>query len=277
MIDVLLATYRPDVNFLEEQRMSILAQEGVQVRILSREDDEGLGPCMNFAKLLECSTADYAAFCDQDDVWMRDKLVRSMDKMKECEAIYGKDVPILVFTDAKVVDGNLRILDESLFVRTKINPKRVRPSQLILQNVANGNTMLFNAALRKKVGSIPCEAFMHDHWMMLVASAFGHIVCLNEPTLLYRQHSGNVLGGAKVGAAYYLARMAQGFSSLKKRLYLNILQAAAFALRYSDAPECFKACLNLENRNWAMRRWILLRHGIFKNGFFRNIGLFLVV
>ena len=277
MIDVLLATYCPNECFLKEQQLSILAQKDVQVTVLTREDDEGLGPCLNFGHLLERSTAEYVAFSDQDDVWMSNKLVRSMAKMKEYESLYGKDVPILVFTDAKVVDAKLQTLDESLFHRTKINPRRTRPEQLILQNVANGNTMLFNAALRKKAKSIPREAFMHDHWLMLVASVYGHIVCLNESTLLYRQHSSNVLGGAKVGGRYYIMRVFQGISLLRERLYANIHQAAAFALRYPDAPMCFKVCVGLSKRSWFMRRWLLLRYGIFKNGWIRNIGTFCLV
>lgn len=277
MIDVLLATYRPDRRFLEMQISSIHAQKGMQVNIMSREDDEGLGPCFNFARLLDRSTAEYVAFSDQDDVWKEDKLARSMERMKALEAKYGKDVPLLVFTDAEVVDADLRILDRSLFRRAKINPNRISPEQLILQNVANGNTMLLNAALARKAVPIPKNAFMHDHWVMLVASVFGRIAFIDEPTLLYRQHTGNLIGGAKVGIGYYLRRLRQGVGVLRKRLYANILQAEAFALCYPDAPACFKACVGFEKKNCFMRRWLLLRHGICKNGFLRNTGTFLLI
>ena len=278
MIDVLLATYRPDRRFLEMQISSIHAQKGVQVNIMSREDDEGLGPCFNFARLLGRSTAEYVAFSDQDDVWKEDKLARSMERMKALEAKYGKDVPLLVFTDAEVVDADLRVLDRSLFRRAKINPNRISPKQLILQNVASGNTMLFNAALREKAKPIPQEAFMHDHWMSLVASVFGRVAYLDEPTLLYRQHGGNVLGGAKVGVGYYLFRMLNGFADLRKRLRAYFRQAEAFAVRYPDAPDCFKIFVGFERKkNRFVRRWLMLRHGIFKNGFLRNIGTFLLI
>ena len=276
-IDVLLATYCPKERMLCEQIDSIRAQKGVDINLICREDIEGLGACANFAKLLESSTAEYVAFSDQDDVWLENKLAKSMERMRKLETEYGKDTPLLVFTDAKVVDPDLNILDESLFHRTKINPQRLRPEQLIQQNVANGNTMLFNAALARKATSIPREAFMHDHWVILVASVFGKIACIDEPTLLYRQHEGNVIGGAKVGIEYYLRRLRQGVRQLRKRLYKNIIQAEAFALRYPDAPACFKACIGFEKRNWFARRWLLLRHGIFKNGLLRNIGVFLLI
>lgn len=69
----------------------------------------------------------------------------------------------------------------------------------------------------------------------------------------------------------------QGISILRYRLYLNFRQAEAFALRHSDSPDCFKACIGFERRNWFVRRWLLMRHRIFKNGFIRNLGTFLLV
>lgn len=277
MIDILLATYHPSPCYLEEQERSIHAQTYGDWRLISSEDAAGVGACANFAKLLEQSAGDYVAFSDQDDVWLPDKLERSMAAMRELEARYGKDVPLLVFTDAKVVDRELNVIDDSLFHHTCFDPERRSPRQLIMQNVANGNTMLFNAALREKALPIPSDAFMHDHWVALVASVFGKTACLNEPTLLYRQHSTNVLGGSKVGFLYYSKKFLSGWSTTRKRLQGYFRQAEAFALRYPDAPECFKVCVGFETKNWFVRRWLLLRYGIFKNGLLRNIGVFLLI
>lgn len=69
MIDILLATYRPDPAMLKAQIDSIRAQKGVEVNVVRREDESGAGACANFAALLCESRADYAAFSDQDDVW----------------------------------------------------------------------------------------------------------------------------------------------------------------------------------------------------------------
>lgn len=276
MIDVLLATYMPNQKYLKEQIGSIRAQKDVHVNIISREDVANNGVCANFSALLETSTAEYVAFSDQDDVWMEDKLARTLMKMREMESMYGAEAPLLVFTDAKVVDENLRLLDHSLFYRTKIDPNRLSPQSLILQNVANGNTMLFNAALREKVKQIPKEAFMHDHWVALVASVFGKTTCINEPTLYYRQHIGNVLGGCKVGLFYYFHKFFFDFSSTKKRFKAYIRQAEEFARRYPDAPDCFKACVGFEQKNWFERRRLLVKYGIFKRGFLRNLGIFMI-
>ena len=70
MIDVLLATYRPQEAMLKAQVESIRAQTGVEVNLIRREDTEGLGACGNFSALLSESRAEYVAFSDQDDVWL---------------------------------------------------------------------------------------------------------------------------------------------------------------------------------------------------------------
>ena len=278
MIDVLLATYHPDRPMLEAQLKSIRGQQGVVVNLIQREDVEGEGACANFAKLLDVSNSEYCAFSDQDDIWRSDKLACALAKMREMESLYGSDVPILVFSDATVVDSGLNELNPSLFNRTKIDPSRIRPEQLILQNVANGNTMLFNAALREKAKPIPKDAFMHDHWIMLVASVFGKIACLNEATVLYRQHEKNVLGGPSVGFGYFLMRFRQGYASLRKRLYANIRQVEAFVERFGDdSPECFKALVGIDKKPWFFRIAILLRHRILKTGLLRNIGTFAII
>ena len=281
MIHVLMATYHADKAMLNAQTASILSQRGVRVHLVVREDDCGAGACANFSSLLdgivpELRDDDYIAFSDQDDVWLDDKLARSMAKMHELEQMWGRDVPLLVFTDAKVVDESLHILDDSLFRRSHLNPSRLAPHQLILQNVANGNTMLLNAALVRKAVPVPDKAFMHDHWVSLVASVFGHAACLCEPTLLYRQHASNVLGGANVGLRYYMVRLLQGPTRLRTRIYAYMRQAEEFTARYPEAPACFKACVGFASRNWLSKRRMLLSQRILKDGFFRNIGLFCV-
>jgi len=278
MIDVLLATCRPDPDVLRAQLDSIRAQRGVAVNLIRREDPGGEGPRGNFAALLAASTADYAAFADQDDVWMADKLERALAEMHALEEKWGKDAPLLVFTDATVVDADLRPLDASLFRRIRVDPRRTRPEQLAVQNVAYGNTMLMNAALRKLANPVPRDAFMHDSWVTLVAGVFGHMSCLREPTLLYRQHGGNAIGGRKVGPGYFLSLARGGRGALRARLYANVRQVEAFVARFgARSPASFRALAGLERRCWPARVWTLLRHRFLKNGFLRNLGMLLVV
>ena len=128
-IEVLLATYN-GARFLDAQIESLLRQRGVSLRILVRDDGStddtpdiieryrrsmpesfvvlastgNLGAVRNFATLLEYSHAPYVALCDQDDVWMPHKLSVLVGALREMEARYGSETPLLVHSDLRVVD-----------------------------------------------------------------------------------------------------------------------------------------------------------------------------
>ena len=277
MIDVLLATYRPNRRFLDAQISSIRAQEGVSVNLVVREDGEGVGACMNFAKLLDESDAEYVAFSDQDDVWRKDKLARSMERMRELERQYGKDAPLLVFCDGYVTDADLNRKPGTVLSRQRIDVAAgLCFNRLLMQNFVAGNAMLFNAALREKAGKVPSRALMHDAWMVLVASAFGHIGFVDEPLYCYRQHGGNVLGSTDVGILHFGRRAREGVAAFKARLTANAAEAAAFVERFGDeSPDSAVALAALQDCGWLERRLSIVRHRLFKHGLLRNVSLLL--
>lgn len=76
-------------------------------------------------------------------------------------------------------------------------PKRLDFSNALVQNVAGGNTMVFNHALVKNLRDIGAELDIvsHDWWLYLVATATGGKVLFDqEPHILYRQHKDNLVG-----------------------------------------------------------------------------------
>lgn len=76
----------------------------------------------NFARLLEACTADFAMFCDQDDIWLPQKITLTLARARAAEAEYGVDTPILVHTDLTVVDEHLSVLSPSLWQYQFISP-----------------------------------------------------------------------------------------------------------------------------------------------------------
>lgn len=305
MIDVLLATYN-SAHYLRTQLDSLIGQTCHEWRLLIHDagstddtpaiiasyvaDDSRLhylgshrlGAVENFAYLWARSDAEYVMFCDHDDVWMPDKIARTMTVMKEAEAAEeNRGKGIMVFTDACVADENLEPLCPSSWAWQGLDPKRRSLGQLLVQNVAAGNTMLMNRKLRELCGEIPSGAVMHDHWISLLACTLGVTVCLSEPTLLYRQHRNNIFGASHYSLLYFLKRAWEGWYRVRARFYLNVAQADAFVdcygplLRPSDL-KCLKAFASLRRRNWLMRRYILIRWGIRKAGLVRNLATLLI-
>ena len=277
MIDVLLATYRPQEAMLKAQVESIRAQTGVEGNLIRREDTEGLGACGNFSALLSESRAEYVAFSDQDDVWLKDKLSKSLAKMRELEALHGKDIPLLVFCDGYVTDAELNRKPGTVLSRQRVNiAKGLRFNRLLMQNFVAGNAMLFNAALREKAGVVPPRALMHDAWLILVAAAFGHIGFVKEPLYLYRQHGENVLGTTDPGLRHFEKRAREGVEAFRARLAGNAEEAAAFVERFGvESPPSAKALSTFPSCGWLERRFRIVRHGLFKQGLLRNLSLLL--
>ena len=277
MIDVLLATYRPDPDMLREQVDSIRSQRDVDVNLIRREDEDGAGAAANFSALLAESKASYVAFSDQDDVWHVDKLARMMECMSDLESRYGRDTPALVFCDSVVTDTELRPLPGTFLSRQRVDVVRgLSLPRLLMQNFIAGNLMLFNAALREKAGDVPFAALMHDSWIVLVAAAFGRIGFVDAPLLDYRQHGANAIGATAADAAHCGRRAREGVPAFRARLATNVAQAAAFVDRFGGAsPECVRALANFPRIGYLGRRAAIFRHGLFKQGVLRNLALVL--
>ena len=150
----------------------------------------------NFMSLLKYVEEPYVMFCDHDDVWLENKIEKSLSRIKSIET---DGLPALVFSDLYVVDQHLDIINESFMTYSGINPKRYRINDLLLENVAPGCTMIANRALYLLASQLQNiqDIRMHDHWFMLVAAGTGTISFLNEPLILYRQHDDNEVGAVK--------------------------------------------------------------------------------
>ena len=194
-----------------------------------------LGSKASFAKLLEHSSSDYIMFCDQDDIWSPDKVKLTLEKMLELENMYGKDVPLLVHTDAKVVDGALNVIAESFWAYQNVYPKnRETINRLLVQNVITGCTVMINKALADLALPISDDAVMHDWWLALVASAFGRIGHVDQPTMLYRQHGGNVIGAKRWNGSFVLKNLFGNDGQVREGILNAQKQARAFLVRYQN-------------------------------------------
>ena len=275
MIDVLLATYRPNREWLAAQVASIRSQRGVSIRLLQREDLLGEGPRANFDALLRESTADYVAFADQDDVWLPEKLSKSLTELQALEKAYGADTPLAVFTDGIVADAKLSPLPGTVMSRQNVDIRGGSAfARLLMQNFIAGCAMLFNAALRWKVGAIPENVHLHDYWVVLVAAAFGRIGYVDEPLYLYRQHDRNAVGATTADLAHFIRRGREGVGAFRARLGQNIALAQAFVSRFGEgAPASAAALARFGEMSYFERRQALFRNHLFKQGVLRNLAL----
>lgn len=234
-------------------------------RMLMVDNGRGrLGPCGNFARLLEGTTEPYVLSCDQDDVWLPHKVETTYRRMKELEAEHGGDTPLLVHTNARVVDAQLSVVAESLWAYQKADPTTTSLNRLLVQNNVTGCTMMVNRALLDRALPIPPDARMHDWWLALTAAAFGKIGRVDEATLLYRQHETNDSGAQEVQLFSMCRKLVrpswwQGAAEKRRQLFSHLTrQAAAFLARYEvnldlDQKEVLAAFIRFNTANFFAR------------------------
>ncbi len=212
-VAILMCTYN-GASYLQEQLDSIRAQkyenwhlyvsdDGSQDATLDILNRFGLeanririfqGPkngfCQNFLSLI-CNDpieADYYALSDQDDIWHGDKLARAVATLSNI----SREIPALYCSRTKLVDErNLEMGLSPLFRRT--------PGfrNALVQNIAGGNTMVFNHAARKLIrkAGLNINPVVHDWFLYMVISGCGGVVIYDPvPGLRYRQHAANLIG-----------------------------------------------------------------------------------
>jgi glycosyltransferase involved in cell wall biosynthesis len=249
-------------------------------RILLQNDDSGrLGASRSYFKLLEHGSgqADYFMFCDQDDVWLPDKIEVTLLKMREMEKRFNPRTPLLVHTDLSVADRNLRVLAPSLWASQKLDPAIVGLNRLLIQNNVTGCTMMINRPLAA-LAAPPAPVIMHDWWLALVASAFGAIGHVPRSTIVYRQHGTNDTGAKRYDYRYIAHKVTRGRKEMHASLAKTWQQACVMRDRFAaelDPEQLFllnRYC-GIGEENFFMRRFWVLRLGTYKNGFFRNMGM----
>lgn len=124
---------------------------------------------------------------------------------------------------------------------------------------------------------MPSEAIIHDWWLGLVATVFGEIGYIAEPTIRYRQHSDNNIGAKRFDIVYIIQHILK--SDLLSK---NTTAAKAFLDRYrdkleDDTVEMLEDFSTIQTKSFWQKRKTLFKHKLLKQGFVRNIGLVLKI
>ena len=311
MIHILLASYNGE-QFIEEQIESLLNQTHQNFRVfinddnstdstysilqgyarqypaqifISRSGSNTGSPKFNFIRMMLKHKGNYVMLCDQDDVWLPDKIEKSVNALREMERLYGADTPILIHSDLKIVDKELKTISESLMRSMKADYSRVTLNSLIIQNTLAGCTAIYNRALAGLLVSEPEYMVMHDWWLALVAGAFGKIGTIYEPTMLYRQHGNNDVGAREMRSLKFIAsEIIRSFHSNQVLCALGgtYRQAASFLEAYDgrlgeEQKHLLRTYAAIPEMNKLKRILTVCKLGTLKHGFIRKAAQFLFI
>ena len=215
---VVLPVYRPDLNMLAAQIVSLRDQNVASVHVVFVVADRSSSGAIR--ELATTSRLDFTLFepehdldapraveaglyralriggpetlfalCDQDDIWHPDRLARGKAALNETGAA-------LAHSDARLVDVQGKPLYRSMF-RYEGRQRNPGLRGLLTRNTVTGMTVTMRRKLVDLALPFPPQAsvhFYHDLWLALIAEATEGITLIPAPLVDYRQHGRNVMG-----------------------------------------------------------------------------------
>jgi glycosyltransferase involved in cell wall biosynthesis len=287
-ISVVMTTYN-GARYLEEQIESLLNQTLFPDEIIVCDDcssdgtlkildkyqiagklsyyinDHQLGLINNFKKVVSLAQeSNYVALCDQDDIWLPDKL-------EKCAALFenmDRNVPNMVHSDLILVNENNHLLNKSFRNEFGQDKYMHNLESLLFGNFVTGCTIVMNPHLRTFFSEIPSDVQFHDSWIALVGFSFGKVREVPEALIRYRKHDTNlsIAPGTKPRNRYR-STLLQIFAYLRGDddfLLDRINSVQLFYNTYGnqlteDKKKVFKQFLSLKGRSYFLKKFAYRR------------------
>ena len=214
-IAILLAVYEPRMDWLREQLVSLNDQTYPALRLYIRDDASeqvsfrdiralveecvtafpcivsrnktNLGSNRTFELLTAEAEGDLFAYCDQDDIWVPEKLAVLERRMNGA---------VMAYSDMAVIDGNgTRIADSLREVRPRLRylSGDGLADSYFFRNCTAGCSMLVRSKAARAAVPFP-RSTVWDQWVAIAAAARGTVAFAEEKLVLYRQHGHNQTG-----------------------------------------------------------------------------------
>lgn len=162
----------------------------------------------NFENALKIAKGDYIFLSDQDDIWLPNKIKKSIDALQSADFALSN---FSVIDD----DGNLKV--KKFY---KNNPIK----KLLLKNILNphfiGCCLCFDKFILQRILPFPKTTLSHDFWIGLVSMKFGKVSFIDEPLILHRVGNFNTSTACRPSKNSFFIKLKYRFlalSSLKRR------------------------------------------------------------
>lgn len=247
LISIVMAVYEPNMQWLKEQLLSLEAQTYPNLELIIRDD---CSPTVPFEQICECTATcirsfpyeisrnernvgsnqtfewltqqargEYIAYCDQDDVWLSEKIETLY------QAVLSQNA-VMSYCDMAVIDAKSDVIATSL--------RQIRPrleyltgsalmKSYFFRNCTAGCSMMMWADIAKQAVPFPKQT-VADHWLAIWAAYSGSIAFVDKAMLKYRQHSRNqtgILSGVTDKESYCVKRilpLKERLNMLKERI-----------------------------------------------------------
>lgn len=308
---ILLACYNGE-KYIRQQIESIQCQSWKNWKLLIRDDgskdktveivkqfcenDERIqlmenhsnlhGAYPNFWNLIQYAknnnTFDYYFFADQDDVWLPEKL-ETMITFAEKSGY--TDIPLMVYADMEVVDGEGKRIYESINSIMGIGEMH-GDSLFFAHGFVWGCDAMVNRVLLEKTPMFPLDdtninIMSHDNYFGKFALCFGKLLFLDKVLIQHRRHGNNTTGGynIKLNLLRSVNKAVFQFKDLSKT-HARVYSQTLFAIRefekngFEDTRfKEFKSAIEKGGFKFVS---VLKRHNVRRKQKSRTIALYLI-
>jgi len=247
LVSIALCTYNGE-NFLREQLDSLVNQTYTNTEIIIVDDcskdktfeileeyaqkftfikvyknNSNLGYVKNFERALLLCKGDYIALCDQDDIWIEDKIKLQVE---------GIGDNMLIYHDSEFITDHGNSMNKKMSdIKNMYQGQSYKV--FLFFNCVSGHAVLMKKELIKYCLPFPKNIY-YDQWLAYSATNNGGVVYLNKVLVKYRQHVNSETNILKIKktkrikvlknkqAAIELAKF-QEFNKNTKHIFINKL------------------------------------------------------
>ena len=296
LVDILVTTYNTNEKYLKKQIDSILRQTYKNIKIYISDDNssdkkvaeilkeyeqkdnriklyiqpKNLGYNKNFEFLLQQSTANYIMFSDHDDIWYKEKVEKSLNRIKE------ENVD-MVYCNCRQVDEDGIVIQDDYFKYKNVPLINGKNKLAISRCVGIGCSQIITKSVKDKMIPFKKGVIAHD-WLAAFIANEGKGMCyIEEPLFDYRLHGLNVFGGRSLNQNLDRWKQEHGntyksFLEYRKdaidraylggikmcKQYVSIKQDEQFI---DEAERYYDGILKSSKINWNLRRFFKILAG----------------
>jgi glycosyltransferase involved in cell wall biosynthesis len=205
LVSIVIATYNGEAH-LQEQLDSIAAQTYPSIEVIAIDDgstdgtigileryreahpetriirnEKNLGYQKNFEKGFTFATGRYIAPCDQDDIWLPEKIATLVDQIGE---------HAIAYCDSQFIDANGNPTGGYMNGGGKVLMDFDDPLMYVVGASAPGHAMIIDRQVAMDAMPYP-TILCHDNWIAFVATFHSSLKFVDKALVQYRRHENN--------------------------------------------------------------------------------------
>lgn len=231
-------------------------------------NEKNMGVVRNFYEATKRATGDYIFLCDQDDIWMNNKI-----SVFDNYIIRSTPCPLMIFSDGLLINAFDQISKKRLWEEVNFEPKKLKHRsimQLLLNhNFVTGSASAVSRNLTKELDNVP-DDWLHDSWLAILAASRNSLAFIPEVTYYYRIHDSNVVGIQQRSLfekvhSYFSFRGKIGRIRENEYKHFSALEKYTASEEYNEITDCisfWRTLTEIRNMKRSSAMWWIVKHAI---------------